>query len=204
MPAAHPVPSLDMAPPPPPSSSGSSSTPSPSDRLSKIIRSGLRRYPTQLLNSLTAPPHPRHGDASREPHDRFANPGPVAAAWLGHATILFRLAGRWILTDPVFSRRIGPRIGRRTYGVSRHTPTPIEPTNLPHIDLILLSHAHFDHLDRPSLDRLATEHTKVITASKTADLIPQGFGAVHEIGPGESWKTQGLRVTAAPVNIAWK
>ena len=149
-----------------------------------------------MLNSLTDPPHPRHGDASREPHDRFANPGPVAAAWLGHATILFRLAGRWILTDPVFSRRIGPRIGRRTYGVSRHTPTPIEPTNLPHIDLILLSHAHFDHLDRPSLDRLATEHTKVITASKTADLIPQGFGAVHEIGPGESWKTQGLRVTA--------
>ncbi len=161
-----------------------------------MIRSGLRRYPAQLARSLTDAPHPRHGDASREPHDRFADPAPVAAAWLGHATVLLRLAGKWILTDPVFSRRIGPRIGRRTYGVSRHTPAPIEPANLPHIDLVLISHAHFDHLDRPSLHRLASEHTTIITAPKTGDLIPEGFGEVHEIGPGEAWKTHGLSITA--------
>jgi L-ascorbate metabolism protein UlaG (beta-lactamase superfamily) len=161
-----------------------------------MLRSGLRRYPAQLAGSFADPPHPRHGDASREPDDRFTDPAPVAAVWLGHATVLLRLAGRWILTDPVFSRRIGPRIGRRTYGVSRHAPAPIDPTNLPHIDLVLLSHAHFDHLDRPSLDRLASEHTTVVTAPKTGDLIPEGFGAVHEIGPGEHWKAHGLRITA--------
>lgn len=168
----------------------------PAQRVRKMIRSGLRRYPAQLAESFTDPPHPRHGDASRNPDERFGDPNPVAAAWLGHATVLLRLADRWILTDPVFSRRIGPRIGRRTYGVSRHTPAPIEPTGLPHIDLILISHAHFDHLDRPSLHRLASEHTTVITAAKTADLIPDGFHAVHEMGPGEHHTAHGLRITA--------
>lgn len=172
----------------------------PSDRFSKMIRSGFRRYPRQLARSVIDQKHPSHalvhGSASREPADIFTDPHAVAAAWLGHATILFRLAGKWILTDPVFSRRIGPRIGRRTYGVSRHTPAPIDPGNLPPIDLVLLSHAHFDHLDVPSLRRLASEHTTVITASKTSDLIPAGFGTVVEIGPGEHWKTHGLRVTA--------
>jgi L-ascorbate metabolism protein UlaG (beta-lactamase superfamily) len=77
----------------------------------------------------------------------------------------------------VFSRRIGPRIGRRTYGVSRFTPRA-DRTHEPAPTSIscCISHAHFDHLDRPSLDRLASAHTRVITAPKTGDLIPEGFG----------------------------
>lgn len=163
-----------------------------------MIRSGLRRYPGELARSLT--PSTDHGFGfeapSIAPDDRFASPGAVSAAWLGHATVLLRLANRWILTDPVFSRRIGPRVGRRTFGVARSSPSPIDPTNLPPIDLILLSHAHFDHLDIPSLRRLASEHTEIVTAPKTADLIPAGFRAVHEIGPGESQAMRGLRITA--------
>ncbi len=67
---------------------------------------------------------------------------------LGHATTLIQLPGRWILTDPVFSSVIGPfeQIGAR-----RFTRLPIAPDNLPPIDTVLISHDHYDHLDRASV-----------------------------------------------------
>jgi len=104
----------------------------------------------------------------------------MSAAWLGHATTLLRLGNQWVLTDPVFSDRIGLRVGPHTFGVGRRTPI-LDPALLPPIDLILISHAHFDHLDVPSLRRLASARTRVVTASGTAGLIPKGFGGVLEV-----------------------
>jgi L-ascorbate metabolism protein UlaG (beta-lactamase superfamily) len=122
---------------------------------------------------------------------------PLASMWLGHATVLLRLDGRWILTDPVLSDQIGVRVGLRTAGLTigprRLLPAP-PPELLPPLDLIVLSHAHFDHLDRPTLAKLASKRTRVLTASGTAKLVPRGFASVHEI----LWDTQaehdGLRV----------
>ena len=113
-------------------------------------------------------PAPRSaGAVSTQPSDRFSRPDPASAVWLGHATVLLRLGSRWVLTDPVFSDRVGPRIAGRTMGVSRREPPPIEPANLPPIDIVLLSHAHFDHLDLPSLRALASERTGASVSEST-------------------------------------
>src|SRR4029450_4852610 len=78
-----------------------------------------------------------------------ANP---SVTWVGHATMLVRLAGANILFDPVFSERASPF----TFAVPKRTvPVPIEIAELPRIDVVLISHNHYDHLDLVSVLRLA-------------------------------------------------
>ena len=124
----------------------------------------------------------------------------LAAVWIGHATVLLRLGGMNILTDPVFSDRVGISLGIMTGGPQRLRAAALTPRQLPRIDLILLSHAHFDHLDRPSLVRLPKQ-TPVIAAHHTVDLIRDlGFRRTSELRWGESARVGNLEVTAAKVN----
>src|SRR5689334_1433451 len=64
------------------------------------------------------------------------------AAWLGHTTVLIKADGTTIITDPVFSDRIGIRLGLVTLGLKRLVKPAISTRQLPRIDLVLLSHAH--------------------------------------------------------------
>ncbi len=107
----------------------------------------------------------------------FAKPEPlkwndaeVTAAWIGHATVLINFFGIKILTDPVLFPRIGIRLPGFTIGPKRLTAPALQFHELPGIDLILLSHAHFDHFDLRTLHRFNKE-TSVITAPNTADLV---------------------------------
>lgn len=159
---------------------------------SAVTRSGARRYKRHLLGSFRDSPDGPEPFAAQVAH---AVREPLAAAWLGHATVLLRLGGLWILTDPVFSRRIGVRIGPVVFGVERQLP-PVDPATLPPIDLVLISHAHFDHLDRPTLRGLLSPKTKVLTADKTAELIPRGFENITELGWNEHIELNGLRIRA--------
>jgi L-ascorbate metabolism protein UlaG (beta-lactamase superfamily) len=122
----------------------------------------------------------------------FAKPKPehwsdaqVTLAWLGHATVLINFFGIKILTDPVLFPRIGIRLLGITIGPKRLTASALGVHELPRIDLILLSHAHFDHLDLRTL-RCFDENTKVITARATSDLLrPTRFREVAELDWGE-------------------
>src|SRR5271157_3152302 len=88
-----------------------------------------------------------------------------------------------ILTDPVFSARIGIDLGLFTLGLKRLVEPAIAISALPVPDLILLSHAHMDHFDLPTLRRLENRGTVVITATNTSDLLRvKRYGAVHELG----------------------
>jgi N-acyl-phosphatidylethanolamine-hydrolysing phospholipase D len=75
-----------------------------------------------------------------------------AVSWLGHASLLLRAGSRWVLIDPMLSPTAGPVAG---VGPARLTPLPLAAGELPHIDLVLISHDHYDHLDAPTLRRLA-------------------------------------------------
>jgi L-ascorbate metabolism protein UlaG (beta-lactamase superfamily) len=147
-----------------------------------IARSGVRRYPKELLASVM-----RRGELTLEslspksPNWERLTTSPLAAAWVGHSTVLVRIGDRWVLTDPVFSHRIGVKVGPWTFGMGRLAPPHFEAEQLPPVDVVLLSHAHFDHLDKPSLRRLVRPDTTVITASNTGRLIPRGFGDVREL-----------------------
>jgi len=107
----------------------------------------------------------------------FAHPNPtqwrndsLTAAWLGHATVLINFFGVKILTDPALFRRIGIRLPGITIGPKRLTAAALTTKELPTIDLIILSHAHFDHFDLRTL-RCFGAPTQVITAPRTADLL---------------------------------
>lgn len=110
----------------------------------------------------------------------------LTAAWLGHATVLLNFHGLTILTDPVFFSRVGVSLGPVTVGPKRHIACALKPSELPPIDLILLSHAHMDHMDLRSLAALPRDST-VVTSSSTADIFRRRrFREVHELGWGET------------------
>ena len=105
------------------------------------------------------------------------------AAWLGHSTVLLKLDGTTILTDPVLGDRVGLSFGPMTLGLKRLVAPAMRVHQLPRIDLVLLSHAHMDHFDLPSLRRLESGRTVVVTASRTSDLLRvRRYGGVRELG----------------------
>jgi Beta-lactamase superfamily domain len=76
----------------------------------------------------------------------------VKARFIGHATVLLQVGGLNILTDPVFFDSVGLN---RVLGQRRVSDAGTRPEGLPHIDVILISHNHYDHLDLPSIERIA-------------------------------------------------
>jgi L-ascorbate metabolism protein UlaG (beta-lactamase superfamily) len=155
---------------------------------------GRGRGRTRWLDHLNAPPA-----SPLKPDLGTWEQKPLAAIWLGHATVLLRIGGKTILTDPVLCNRVGIGLGLVTGGPRRHVAPALTIRELPPIDLMLISHAHFDHLDRPTLARL-DKKIPVITAGHTGDLIRDlGFRRVTELRWGESLAVDGLKVTAQKV-----
>jgi L-ascorbate metabolism protein UlaG (beta-lactamase superfamily) len=122
------------------------------------------------------------------------------AAWLGHSTVLLKVDGLIILTDPVFSDRVGLSLGPLTLGLKRLTAPALSLARIPRPDLILLSHAHMDHFDLPSLRSLEDRRTSVVTASQTCDLLRVNrYGSVRELGWGERARVGAAEIGAIEV-----
>jgi L-ascorbate metabolism protein UlaG (beta-lactamase superfamily) len=94
----------------------------------------------------------------------------ITVCWLGHSTVLINFYGVRILTDPVFSTWIGVNMGLATLGPKRYVAPALTFAQLPPVDVVLLSHAHRDHLDLPSLERFPSS-TFAVTARATRDLL---------------------------------
>lgn len=123
----------------------------------------------------------------------------LAAVWIGHATVLLRIGGMTVLTDPVLGNRVGVGLGLLTGGPRRLVASALGLKELPNLDLILLSHAHFDHFDFPTLNRLS-KRTPVVTAARTGDLLRDlGYRHVTELGWGESTAVGSLRLTGQEI-----
>jgi L-ascorbate metabolism protein UlaG (beta-lactamase superfamily) len=115
--------------------------------------------------------------------------------------VLLKIDGFTVVTDPVFSQRVGLNLGLLTLGLKRLVEPALELPRLPKIDLVLLSHAHFDHFDIPSLRRLENRGTAVITAARTGDLLrAPRYSQVRELGWGERANVGPLVVRAFQVN----
>jgi L-ascorbate metabolism protein UlaG (beta-lactamase superfamily) len=123
------------------------------------------------------------------------------ATWLGHSTVLLKVDGFTILTDPILGSRCGVRVGPVTVGLKRLVAPALVSAQLPPIDLILLSHAHFDHLDQATLRALERPGTAVITAHSTNDLLRvKRYGSVRELAWGEATQVGPAHVRALQVS----
>lgn len=150
-------------------------------------------------------------DAPMAPAPARPDPGSwsaagITASWLGHATVLLDIQGKKIITDPVLSERIGIEVMRLfTLGPKRLVEPALTVEELPPIDLILLSHAHMDHLDLPTL-RKFDRSTPVIVAQNTVDVIEDmGFETVYELDWGEWANVGDIRVEAFEVkHFGWR
>ena len=118
-----------------------------------LIRHRGHGRPPRTIPLVTAPPSARAGE--------------LAVTWLGHATCLVELDGRFVLTDPVWSQRVSPS---RTVGPARLHPMPIVIGQLPRLSAVVISHDHYDHLDLDSVRELLVTQTAPF-------VVPLGVGA---------------------------
>ena len=99
-------------------------------------------------------------------------------SWIGHATFLVRLDGVNVLTDPVFSRRASPM---SFAGPERLLPPGLFIEDLPSIDVVVISHAHYDHLDTATLDQLPDKERITAVVPLGLGKYFKGYGDVREV-----------------------
>ncbi|HEX2568748.1 MAG TPA: MBL fold metallo-hydrolase [Polyangia bacterium] len=110
--------------------------------------------------------------------------------WVGHATWLVRLGGLSIVTDPVWSDAIGPRIERNMPpGLELEKAAP---------DLVLVTHNHRDHLDEPTIRRIGPKATYVVPHGLGAFFRRRGLDKVHELEWWQEETVGGVKVTFVP------
>ncbi len=121
----------------------------------------------------------------------------LTIANLGHATLLMDYFGVRVISDPSLFERVGLALGPLfTIGPGRHTAPPLAPSDLQSVDVILITHAHMDHLDLPSLKTLP-KNAVVVACDRCKELIaPLGFADVRELKWGEHTEINGLTITA--------
>ncbi len=153
----------------------------------------LKTVSKEYKREILAPPH--------HPQPRLWPEQGLHVAWLGHSSVVMKLDGFTVLTDPVFSDRIGLNFGPLTVGMKRLIEPAIDAGKLPHADLVVLSHAHMDHFDVPTLRQLENRRTHVVTAFRTSDLLrPKRYARVHELRWGESARIGPVAVTGFEVS----
>lgn len=134
-----------------------------------------------------------------DPQDLAANGQRIRYTWIGHATGLLQLRGVNVLTDPMFSQRASPV---QWLGPQRKTALPIQLAQLPHIDLVVISHNHYDHLDLASvqaLDRQAGGPPLFLVPLGVKPwMLAQGIQRVEELDWWQQQQVAGLNVTFVP------
>jgi L-ascorbate metabolism protein UlaG (beta-lactamase superfamily) len=106
---------------------------------------------------------PRGPLPSMSPLDGWGKPptSGLRATWLGHSTVLIEIEGLRVLTDPVWGPRASPS---RFAGPKRFQPVPVHLRAMPPIDLVIVSHDHYDHLDYPTIRELAKLDVPFVTS----------------------------------------
>jgi L-ascorbate metabolism protein UlaG (beta-lactamase superfamily) len=145
------------------------------------------------------------GDEQREPlhaipvmRPSYTTASTLAATWMGWSSVLLEIDGRRVLTDPVWSDRCSPST---LIGPKRFHKPPIGLGELPQVDVVVISHDHYDHLDMPVI--------RALSARGTRFAVPLGVGAhlerwgvpprqIAELDWNESVDIGGLRFTATP------
>jgi|SaaInlStandDraft_6_1057023.scaffolds.fasta_scaffold62991_1 N-acyl-phosphatidylethanolamine-hydrolysing phospholipase D len=123
--------------------------------------------------------------------------GKNALTWLGHASFLIHLGGKTILTDPFLTDYA---TGMPPFGPKRATPPALSIGELPQIDILIVSHNHYDHLDAKTIEALTgkTEIHVIVPLGMGAFFTERGYTLVTELDWYATTEVEGITVTAVP------
>ena len=161
----------------------------PLPTLTEFLCGGERRIPPAPLPAVSPLPGWAKAPASG-----------LRATWLGHSTVLIEIDGYRVLTDPVWGPRASPS---RLIGPRRFQPVPVPLRALPPIDLVIVSHDHYDHLDYPTIRQLVKRGARFATSLGVGAHL-EAWGVPSEsISEFDWWESRtvtntGLTVSAAP------
>jgi L-ascorbate metabolism protein UlaG (beta-lactamase superfamily) len=157
--------------------------------VSEFLCGGERRVPQRPLPSLN-------------PLTNWVKPpaSGLRATWLGHSTVLIEIDGVRVLTDPVWGARASPS---RLAGPKRFQPVPVPLRAMPPIDVVIVSHDHYDHLDYPTIRELAKSNVPFVTSLGVGSHLEAWGVPPERIVELDWWESHrlpnsGLTVTAAP------
>ena len=142
---------------------------------------------------------PAHPEAvyGPPPPERVSG-GGLRITFINHSTTLIQMDGVNILTDPVWSERVSPV---SFTGPKRHRPPGIRFEDLPKIDLVLVSHNHYDHMDVPTLRKLQEKNTAPIVTPLGNAVLLRRYG-IHDAIDLDWWETtrhqHGIETTVVP------
>lgn len=141
-----------------------------------------------LIPSLFAKRKGRH----RAPRFPDLAPDQIGITWIGHASFLLQVGGKNILVDPNWARWLKV--------VKRVKHPGLKLGDLPEIDLVLVTHAHFDHLDKRTLREVAQDQP-IVVPFEVGNLVHKlGFRSVHELGYWQSFEFADVKITLTPAH----
>jgi L-ascorbate metabolism protein UlaG (beta-lactamase superfamily) len=161
----------------------------PTPTLKEFLCGGDRRVPPAPLPSIDpVPTWLRTPDTA------------LRATWLGHSTVLIEIDGLRVLTDPVWGPRASPS---RLVGPKRFQPVPVALRALPPVDVVVISHDHYDHLDYPTIRELARHDVPFVTSLGVGAHLEAWGVPAQRIVELDWWESHtlpnaDLTVTAAP------
>jgi L-ascorbate metabolism protein UlaG (beta-lactamase superfamily) len=167
------------------------------------VKPGLKGSPLPLLGEYffsDTQREPRRALPVLDPRSGWQKPSETGlrVTWLGHSTLLLELDGLRVLTDPVFGERASP-FGFA--GPKRFHPTPVRFDELPPLDVVLISHDHYDHLCWPTMQALAKSTVPIVTSLGVGAHL-EAWGVAHaritELDWGDVATVKGLKLTATP------
>jgi L-ascorbate metabolism protein UlaG (beta-lactamase superfamily) len=130
-------------------------------------------------------------------HFKGTNTGQLNSTWLGHSSLMINISGYRILTDPVFEKKVSLVGPTRFNG-----DLPLDTDQLPDIDVVIVSHDHYDHLNKYSIQRLKNVTKKFIVPLKVGKRLSKWGIPDDKIIELDWWETynfdENLKITATP------
>jgi L-ascorbate metabolism protein UlaG (beta-lactamase superfamily) len=165
--------------------------------------------PPFFLNRVQAFGKTKLVESEAKPNPALWKNDEINVAWIGHATVLINFYGTIILTDPVLFERVGLYFLGLIFGPNRYTLPALEFDEIPKPDLVLLSHAHMDHMDYKTLISLTDKYPgeiDSITAYNTSDVIAElNWKSLSEMDWGDEKELIDLKFKALEVkHFGWR
>jgi L-ascorbate metabolism protein UlaG (beta-lactamase superfamily) len=141
-----------------------------------------------------APYVPQYAEANLEAIKNLDS-SKIQITWIGHSTFLIQVAGVNIITDPIWSDRASPL---SFLGPKRHARPGMAFADLPKIDIVLISHTHYDHLDRPTIKKLGTSPHYVMPTNVASWFAKLGIKNTAELSWWNNENVGNIKISAVP------